>query len=349
MQLTKVRLGLFFFLLIIITLSFGYLLKPFFYSIFWAAVLASIFYPLYSKINNKIKMPSLSAGIMLTLVVLVIIIPLAGIFSLLIRESIDIYTEIDNNRGEIIYNAQKTIEWINNLPFLENWGLDKTFWIEKISETTKSVTAFIFLTLKNFTQNSVLFLAFFLLMMYALFYFFKDGKSFLLKAMHLIPLGDKYEKIIYNKFSESARVALTSTLIVGGVQGILGGFIFFVLGIKGAIIWGIIMVALSIVPIGPSIIWLPASIVLLITGQITQGVILLLFGLFVISLSDNLLRPLLIGKQSKIHPLLILFATIGGMLLFGFTGFVLGPILVALLVSMWEIYDEHYKDELLKY
>jgi len=349
MQITKVRLALFFTLLIVITLGFGYVLKPFFYPIFWAAVLASVFYPLYSRINKKINKPRLTSLVMLILIILIILVPLSGISSLLIRESIDIYTEIDNNRSEIISNAQGTLDWIQNLPFMEGLNIDKSFWVEKISDTAKALTAFIFTSIKNFTQNSVVFLVMFVLMIYTLYFFFKDGARFLEKAMHLIPLGNKYEKILYEKFTSASRAALTGTLIVGGVQGVLGGLMFVILGIKGAAIWGIIMVLVSIVPIGPSVIWFPASIVLFINGQVWQGVTLLIFGVLVISTVDNFLRPILVGKQTKLHPLLILFSTLGGILLFGFTGFLIGPILTALVISMWEIYDEHYKDELLKY
>jgi predicted PurR-regulated permease PerM len=167
--------------------------------------------------------------------------------------------------------------------------------------------------------------------------------------MHLVPLGNKYEKILYTKFTETAFSALKGTLIIGGIQGLLGGLMFAFLGIQGAAIWGIIMVFLSILPTGPSLVWLPTAIILLINGQIWQGLTLLFFGLLVISVIDNLLRPILVGKETKLHPLLILFSTLGGIILFGFTGFIIGPILAALVVSMWNIYDDHYKDELLKY
>ena len=142
---------------------------------------------------------------------------------------------------------------------------------------------------------------------------------------------------------------MAGSLIVGGVQGGLGGAMFAVLGIEGAAIWGIIMVCLSVVPIGPSVVWFPASIILLINGQIWQGITLMLFGFLIISTIDNLLRPIVVGKKINLHPVLILFSTLGGILMFGFTGFLIGPIFTALVVSMWEIYDEHYKDEMLKY
>jgi len=349
MQLTKVRLSLFFFLLILVTLGFGYILKPFFYPIFWAAVIASIFYPLYEKLLKKIKRPSIASILMLFLVFLIIFLPLTAISSLLIKESIDIYTEIDNNKSEITNSMQGVFDWAQENPILRKISIDESFWIDKVSESAKALTAFIFSSIKNFTQNSVIFVIMFILMLYSLYYFFKDGKRFLETAMHLIPLGNKYEKILYKKFTDTSLSALKGTLIVGGIQGLLGGLMFAFLGINGAAIWGIIMVVLSILPIGPSLVWLPTGIILLINGQTWQGIALLLFGLLVISVIDNFLRPVLVGKETKLHPLLILFSTLGGLALFGFTGFIIGPIISALVISMWDIYDEHYKDELLKY
>jgi len=349
MKLTKVRIILFFSLLIVATIGFGYVLKPFFYPIFWAAVLASIFYPLYNKLLKKIKYKGLSSVIMIIFVFLIIILPLTGISSLLIKESIDIYTGIDNNRSEITQSMQKTFDWAKNNSLLQKINIDESFWIDKVSESAKALTAFIFTSVKNFTQNSVIFVFMFALMLYSLYYFFKDGKNFLETTMHLVPLGNKYEKILYTKFTETAFSALKGTLIIGGIQGLLGGLMFAFLGIQGAAIWGIIMVFLSILPTGPSLVWLPTAIILLINGQIWQGLTLLFFGLLVISVIDNLLRPILVGKETKLHPLLILFSTLGGIILFGFTGFIIGPILAALVVSMWNIYDDHYKEELLKY
>lgn len=346
---SKARVLLFFILLILVTIGFGFILKPFFYPIFWAAVLASIFYPLYTRLNKMLEMPRLSSTLMMIFVLLLIVIPIVAIAGLLIKESVEIYNQLENNSNHTIVEIQTTLDNIKHMPFVKELHIDESVWVEKFSEAAKALTGFIFNSLKILTQNSATFLIMFVLMMYTLFFFFKDGARFLEKAMHLIPLGNKHEKILYDKFNASARAALMGSLIVGGVQGTLGGIMFAVLGIEGAAIWGVIMVCLSVIPIGPSIIWFPASIILMINGQIWQGIVLLLFGLLIISTIDNLLRPIVVGKKINLHPLLILFSTLGGIIMFGFTGFLIGSILTALVVSMWEIYDEHYKDELLKY
>jgi len=164
--------------------------------------------------------------------------------------------------------------------------------------------------------------------------------------MHLSPLGDTYEEMLYEKFTSATRATLKSTLIVGGIQGTLGGILFWIAGIEGAFVWGTIMVVLAIIPaLGPPLILIPAGIIVLILGNLSSG-ILLLVGALVISFVDNLLRPPLIGKDIQMHPLVVLFATLGGILLFGISGFVIGPIIAALYTSIMSIYEHYYKTEL---
>ncbi|MFA7654024.1 MAG: AI-2E family transporter [Candidatus Magasanikbacteria bacterium] len=346
MDFSKIRNALFLTLLILVTLGLLVLFKPFFYPLFWAAVIASIFYPLYSQLKTKIKLPRLSAGIIMILVLLIIVIPVAGIGSLLVKESIDIYNSIDNNSAQIGENIQSTLAWLQNNHYIQKLGFNQQEWIQKFSDVARVVTAFIFNNLKDLTQNSVVFLVMLLLMFYALYYFLLDGAKFLRTAMHLCPLGDKYEKMLYNKFTSTALATIKSSLVVGVIQGFLGTMMFIVVGMQGAVILGVIMAALCVLPIGSGFVWGPAGIYLIITGRIWEGILVLIFGLLIISTIDNLLRPILVGKQTQMHPLLVLFSTLGGIAFFGITGFLIGPIVAALLVSLWEMYDNYYKQDL---
>ena len=144
----------------------------------------------------------------------------------------------------------------------------------------------------------------------------------------------------------TARSTLKVTLLIGGIQGILGGIVFFITNIEGALIWGLLMIVMAIVPVvGCSVIWGPAGVLMLLTGHIWEGVLILVFGVAVISMIDNLLRPVLIGKDVEMHPLLIFLSTLGGIVLFGFSGFVIGPIITSLLLAIWEMYDEFYRED----
>ena len=153
--------------------------------------------------------------------------------------------------------------------------------------------------------------------------------------------------MLYEKFRSTARATLKGTFIVGGVQGIIGGILFWATGIEGALIWCIIMIALSAIPaVGPSIVWFPAGVIMLALGNFWQGITILLVGLLVISTIDNFIRPKLVGKDIQMHPLLVLFATLGGIFLFGISGFVIGPVIASLFIAVMAIYDHHYRNEL---
>jgi len=347
MDFSKLRNIVFFGILGLITLLFLYLLRPFFITIFWAAVIAGIFYPLFIKLKKYLKSENLSVLATLLAVFIIIVIPLTIISSLLIKESLEISTSITNQKSQLVNYIKETVSWVQNNQYTKSLNLDQATIVEKTTEGAKTVTTWLLKQLTILAQNSLLFLAMLLIMFYTLFYFLRDGKQMLEKLMYLSPLGDKNEILLYNKFTSTARAAIKGTLLVGLIQGALGGIMFYIAGIQGAIIWGIIMVVASIIPaVGASIIWLPAAIIMLILGNTWEGIMMFIVGGAVIGTVDNLLRPILVGKDTAIHPLLILFSTLGGIALFGISGFVIGPIVVALFLALWEMYAHHYRKEL---
>lgn len=332
-------------LLLLLTLTILYIFQPFLYPIFWAAIIAVMFHPMYERMVVKVKNKSLAAFIMLFLVLLILIIPLAIVITLLIAQSYDLYTSISSRNLEADVNA--VFRWLADTPFQPFVERARTEWPEHISSFGKQASLFTFNSLKSITQNSLHFLFMFFLMMYTLFYFFKDGGRMLKRIMHLSPLGDHYEQMLYQRFTSVTRATLKGTLIIGGIQGFLGGVLFWVTGIEGALVWGVIMTMLSIVPaVGSFVVWLPTGLVMLAIGNVWQGLTILLVGACVISLIDNLLRPPLIGKDIEMHPLLVLFSTLGGIFMFGISGFIIGPIMAALYLAVMSIYDHHYKTEL---
>ena len=343
MEFSKIRNILFISLLTVVTLVFIFILKPIFYPIFWAAVIASILYPLYEKLRKKIKSNNLSAAIILIGVILVIVIPLTGISSLLIRESIDLYDQFGG--GQISTNIQKALEWVKQSSLADKIHLDEGVWVDRISELASSFTTYILQGVKNFTENSVIFLFEFVIMVYTLFYFIRDGAKFLRKIMYLCPLGDNHEVTFYTKFTSTARATLKGTLVIGIVQGLIGGLLFYFVGIKGALIWGLVMMAMSIL-VGCYLVWVPAVIIMLLLGNLWQGLVILAVGVLIISTIDNVIRPWLVGKDTQMHPLLVFLSTLGGVLVFGLTGFIIGPVIVSLLLALWEMYEHYYKSEL---
>jgi predicted PurR-regulated permease PerM len=337
----KVQSILFICLLGLATLAFLYLLKPFFIPLFWAAVIAGIFKPIYDRLLVKLKRPNLSASLMLCLIALIILLPAGFTVRLLVSESMQIYNSISADTGAIEQKVRGAVSAVTNHPYVRSFNVDEQFLIEKFRETAKNIANYIFVHLTGFTQNTLVFLIQFGVMIYALYFFFRDGDRILRRAIRMCFLESGKGKILYEKFVATARATLRVTMLLGGLQGISGGIIFYIAGIEGAMIWGLLMVVLAILPgIGCSIIWAPAGVIMLLGGHLWEGVAILTFGVLVISLGDNLLRPMLIGSDVELHPLLIFLSTLGGLVVFGLSGFVMGPIVASLFLAIWEMYDQ---------
>ncbi|OPY90358.1 MAG: putative inner membrane protein [Syntrophaceae bacterium PtaU1.Bin231] len=338
---TKNREIVFLALLIGVTLLFLLLLKSFFFPIFWAAVIAAIFRPLCRRLETVLRGKSAAAAVTLALVVILIFIPAAIVGTVLVAESVQLYDAISSGGAQLRNGMQSLQDFLERLPFYERIQIPSGSWSERFAEVYKGIAGFFLDQLRSLTQNTLLFLVQFAVMLYTLFFFLRDGDRFLSMVMRLIPLGDVREKALYQRFAATARATIKVTLIIGGIQGILGSIIFFAVGIKGALVWGVIMIFTSIVPaVGCSIVWAPAGLLLIFSGALWKGIAVLVYGVAVISMADNLLRPLLLGKDVQMHPLLIFLSTLGGISLFGMSGFVLGPIITALLITVWEMSEE---------
>lgn len=342
----KMRSIFFFGLILLLLLSFLYVIRPFFYPIFWAAVLAVMFYPAYTGLRNVTDMPSMSAILSVILAIVTILAPLALIITLIIHQSFALYQSVASGDW-LLFRVRGVAEWIQQTPlapYLENVTKD---WAEYAANVTKFLTVFLFNNLRNITQNSVQFIFFLFITLYTLFFFLRDGDKLLKRLQYLSPLSDQHERSLYERFTSTARAALKSTIIVGSIQGTLGGILFWLTGVEGALIWGVVMFLFSLIPgIGTSLVWLPVGIIMLIVGNIWQGATILLVGALIISTIDNLLRPPLVGKDIQMHPLIVLFSTLGGIFLFGISGFVIGPIIASLLLALISIYDHYYLREL---
>lgn len=342
---SRIKAAFFFGILGLLTLAFFYLNLPFIYPIFWAAVLAVMFRPVYIRFQKILRRSGLAAILTELFIVVVILVPLAFIVMLIVNQSVDLYRSlVDGTLFESLTNIADRL----NSGSLGRYIVEAEAKIrENAAAITGSLGTILFRQAKAITQNSVTFVLMLFLMLYALYYFFKDGKQILERIMHLSPLGQEYEEMLYERFTSTVRATMKGTFIIGIVQGFLGGLLFFVVGIKGAFVWGVIMAALSIIPgLGTPLVWVPAAFIELALGNVWQGITILIFGTLVISLADNFLRPPLVGKDIQMHPLIVLFSTLGGLLLFGISGFVIGPIIAALFLSALSMYDLYYKKEL---
>ena len=342
----KLKSIVFFGLIIGLGLGFLVLVRPFFYPLFWAAVLAVLFYPFHKFVSKHTGMPRLSGLIVVILTIALILLPLILLSVLLIDQSIQLFRL--TSQSELFSSSSNVVEFIRQTPFASYAETIQANWSGYLQQTSQFVSKFIVEQIGPLTESSIRIVLLVALMLYALYYFIVDGTKLLKCLMYLSPLGDKYEAQLYQRFVSTAKATLKSTMLIGGLQGVLSGIIFFIVGIPGALVWSVIMFILSIIPaIGSGLVMIPAGLIMLVTGNIWQGVVLISASL-VISLIDNVLRPPLIGKDTEMHPLVVLLATLGGIAVFGISGFIIGPIIAALFLSVLAIYQKYYKKQLSK-
>jgi len=336
----KVSNILFYSILGLVSLLFLFIIKPFFFPLFWAAVIAGIFHPVFLYLKQRLPSANLSATLVMIIILVIIILPAIVIGSLLLAESVDLYHSLDMTTVSLQQEIANMTKKMTHLKYLGKFSIDTAVVSNAVADGAKSIANYIFQNLRDITQNTVIFVAKFAIMLYTLFFFIRDGALFVATLSRLLPLGNHREKLLFKSFGVTARATLKVTLIIGGLQGILGGLLFFFLDVRGALTWGVTMVFASIIPgVGCSIVWAPAGVIMLFLGHFWQGILILLFGGVVISMVDNFLRPLLLGHDVQMHPLLIFLSTLGGIMLFGVSGFVLGPIVTSLLFAFWRMYN----------
>jgi len=342
----KLEDGSFLIFLVIVSIGFGVMILPFFSAIFWAAVLVILFSPLHLFLTRKLGQgPNLSALITLVASLLIVVLPVSLVMAMLGVEVADLYQKI--KAGDIqpqlwVDKVQSTIPVLQHLA--ERFGVDLGNVNEHLSSAALAASKFFASKAVSFGQEYVQFLINFVLMLYMTFFFLRDGQSLIQLMIRALPLGDTRERHLLTKFAEVSRAVVKGNLVVSIVQGILGGIIFAVLGIPGAVLWGVVMVILSLLPaVGSALVWGPAAIFLYSSGQVVSGTVLVLFGVFVIGLVDNILRPILVGRDTKMPDFMVLLSTLGGIALFGLNGFVIGPVLSALFMSFWQIFMDEFK------
>jgi predicted PurR-regulated permease PerM len=342
----KLEIRAFLLFLVIVTIGFFWVLKPFFGAVFWACAITVIFYPLNQRLLKKLKgRRNLTALTTLLLCILVVILPVIFIVSSVVAEGLALYEKLQS--GEI--KPAVYIEQVRSaFPLLEQ-TLER-FNIELDNLTNQAGDAAIasgkFLAQHTFSigQNAFSFLINIALMLYMTFFFLRDGDKLVNLLIRALPLGDARERQLFAKFAEVTRATIKGNLVVAMVQGSLGGLIFWLLGIQAAILWGVLMAFLSLLPaVGASLVWIPFAIYLLATDQVTNGLILIAFGAIVIGLVDNILRPILVGRDTRMPDYLILLTTLGGIALFGISGFVIGPVIAALFIAFWGIFMHEFQ------
>ncbi len=316
---------------------------PYIMSLFWAGVVAALFHPLYTRILHVTKRQAVSSLLTMLIIFIGVLLPTAGIITLVVRQSISTYEYVTN--PATIEVAQTEIDTILHQPLVEKYGSQINV-KERTASIVNSVAKNSLSIARQGSMSAVQGIVTFAIMLYCLFFFLKDGEEWLKRFMELLPFGDDNERILYKKFVSTARATLKGTFLIGVIQGSLGGIFLFICGVPSSAFWGLIMILLCIIPaVGPALVLVPVAIFFAINALWWKvGVIVL--GMVIIGLIDNVLRGPLVGKDLQMHPVMILFATIGGIGMFGISGVVIGPMIAAFFFALIQMYEVKYKNDL---
>ena len=345
MRLRTVESRAFLILVLLTTAAFLWIVRAFLMPVFWAVVLAVLFRPVFRHWLRLARgRPSVAAFLTTLTVILVILLPFGLLAAEVTRQALGLYGRVAS--GEVDLHApidfiERSIPILSD--FLAEYGIEAEGLRASVENAALTVSQYIATQALTLGQGAFMFTLLFGLMLYFLFFFVRDWERILDAIVRALPLGDERERRLFAKFAEVARATMKGTLVVAAVQGILGGVLFAVLGIEAAVLWGVVMAVFSLVPaIGPTLIWGPAAILLLATGSVGKGIVLIVVGTLVIGLVDNLLRPILVGHETKMPDYLVLLSTLGGLAVFGIAGVVIGPLVAAFFLVVWEMMAEDY-------
>jgi predicted PurR-regulated permease PerM len=331
-------------LIVAVSLAFAWILWPYAGAILWATILAIVFAPAYRRLSKSMRgKRTLAALIMLLIIVMIVILPLTLITALLLQEGFSVYERIQSgelNFGQYFKQIFDTLPaWVTDLLDrfeLTNLGLVQ----ERLSSSLMTTSQFLATRALKIGQNTFDFIVDLFIVLYLLFFLLRDGDGLTRRIRDAIPLDPKQQRDLFNKFTAVIRSTIKGTVVVAIVQGALGGLIFWALGVHAPLLWAALMAVLSLLPaVGSALVWLPVAIYFLVTGAIWQGIVLIAFGVLVIGLVDNVLRPMLVGKETKIPDYVVLVATLGGIAIFGISGFVIGPVIAAMFMASWDIFS----------
>jgi len=337
-----------FILLLALAISavFFRMIRGLFLSVLLAGIFAGMTYPLYHRLTRWFRGRKALASIASILVVLVlIIVPVTAFLGIVAAQAVDVAQGVAPWVESQIAQPSELERRLVEIPFVEALAPYHDQIAVKLAEFAGNVGTFLVNTIAAGTKGTAVFFFQLFVMLYAMFFFLIDGKTLLNKILYLMPMTTEQEVQMVSRFTSVARATIKGTLVIGIVQGGLAGLAFAVAGLKGAAFWGTIMAVLSIIPgVGTALVWVPAVVYLMAIGHFTTAVILFIWCAAVVGTVDNLLRPRLVGKDTKMPDLLILLGTLGGLVMFGAIGIIIGPIIAALFVTVWDIYGEAFKD-----
>lgn len=336
-----------FFLLLVVaaSLAFGWILWPLYGAILWGVVAAIVFAPLYRWLSKSFGgKPNLAAISTVAVIVMMVILPLTLIGAALAQEAAGVYGRFQSGELNLVRLFQQVLEalpkWVSNL--MDRFGVTSLGALqERLAAGLLKGSQFLAGQAINIGQSTFDFVVNLAVMLYLLFFLLRDADTLSKRIKAAIPLREEQRSELFLKFAVVIRATVKGNILIALLQGTLGGLIFWFLGISASLLWAVVMAFLSLLPaIGAGLVWIPVAIYLLATGAIWQGLALIAFGSLVIGLVDNLLRPILVGKDTKLPDYVVLISTLGGIEAFGLNGFVVGPVIAAIFIAVWDLFRD---------
>ncbi len=330
-------------LLVAVSIALAWILMPFYGAILWGAIIALLFVPVYRRLLPRLNQRHNPAALLTLLVVLIVfILPFALITAALAREASLVYERLQS--GELtpalylrgVFDALP--QWISTL--LDRFGLIDFDTVQlRLTAALAKGSQFIATQAFSIGQDTFEFIVSLFITLYLAFFLIRDGDSVARSVRRALPLAPEHKQALIAKFTTVIRATVKGNLLVAAIQGVLGGVAFWFLGIGGAVLWGVLMAFVSLLPaIGAGLVWLPVALYFLLTGALWQCIALFAYGVLVIGLVDNVLRPMLVGKDTRMPDYVVMITTVGGVAVFGINGFVLGPLIAAMFIAVWDIY-----------
>ena len=340
MQQRVVNRGVLLIVLVVISALFFQVIQPFLQSVFIASLFAALFHPLYRQLKlwmgNRESLASIAT---LLIVLFFVVTPLSIVFTIVVSQAADLADRLVPSIQHQLLTPGASSELLSKLPFYDSLQPYRSMLLNFAGNMSSSLSGWAVDMAQSFTKGTISLAVSLLIILYTMFFLFIDGDRFLYYLLYYIPLNDDDESKLLARFLSVTRATLKGTAVIGVLQGGLAGTALALAGIPSALFWAVTMMFLSVVPgIGGAIVWVPATLYLFFMGEVLTAIVVGIFCAVVVGAIDNLLRPKLVGSDTQLHELMIFFSTLGGLLLFGFMGFVIGPIIAALFVTVWELY-----------
>ncbi|MEQ9478963.1 MAG: AI-2E family transporter [Algiphilus sp.] len=341
----KLEQSTFLITLALVTLVFGLLMMPFWVPLLWAVIIAVLFHPMQVWLGKRWgDRPNLTALTTLLTCMVLVVLPVLFLLGSFLQQALSIYQQIESGEiqpGNYVERVREAFPAVQGL--LERFDIDVNTLRENAAHAAVAASQFLARNALAFGQGAFGFVLQLALMLYVAFFLLRDGRVLVDLLIQALPLGDERERLLFQKFAEVARATVKGNLLVAMVQGMLGGLIFWILGLPAPLLWGVVMTVLSLIPaIGAGLVWLPAAVYLYAIGAWVSATVLIAYGVLIIGLADNLLRPILVGRDTKLPDWMVLLSTLGGIVMVGISGFVVGPLIAVLFVAFWQIFSREF-------